>query len=105
MKIVINRCFGGFGLSKLACEEYAKAKGLNLGEWKDAWGFFEGGDFYDRSIPRNDSVLIEIVERLGDKANGNHAELHIVDIPDDVDWEIHEYDGNEWVAEKHRTWY
>lgn len=19
-------------------------------------------------------------------------------------WEIHEYDGREWVAEKHRTW-
>jgi hypothetical protein len=27
-----------------------------------------------------------------------------VDIPDDVKWEIEEYDGNEWVAEVHRTW-
>jgi len=30
--------------------------------------------------------------------------LKIVDIPDGVEWEIEEYDGMEWVAEKHRTW-
>jgi hypothetical protein len=27
-----------------------------------------------------------------------------VDIPDDVNWYIEEYDGNEHVAERHRTW-
>lgn len=27
MKIVINRCFGGFGLSPLAVKEYLKRKG------------------------------------------------------------------------------
>jgi hypothetical protein len=27
-----------------------------------------------------------------------------VDIPDDVKWQIEEYDGNEWIAESHRTW-
>jgi len=30
--------------------------------------------------------------------------LKIVEIPDDVDWEINEDDGSEWIAEKHRTW-
>ncbi len=25
-------------------------------------------------------------------------------IPDDVKWQIEEYDGLEWIAEKHRTW-
>lgn len=33
-----------------------------------------------------------------------HADLKIVEIPPDVDWEINEYDGVEWVAETHRTW-
>jgi hypothetical protein len=33
------------------------------------------------------------------------CELQIVVIPDDVKWEIHENDGAEWVAEKHRTWH
>jgi hypothetical protein len=28
----------------------------------------------------------------------------VVTIPDDVAWTIEEYDGNEWVAEVHRTW-
>jgi hypothetical protein len=37
-------------------------------------------------------------------ANGAHANLKIVEVPPDVEWQIEEYDGNEWVAEKHRTW-
>jgi hypothetical protein len=49
--------------------------------------------------------LIEVIEELGDAANGDCAELAIVEIPDDVEWEISEYDGREHVAEKHRTWY
>jgi hypothetical protein len=44
------------------------------------------------------------VEDLDIHSYGVHAELKVVDVPDDVDWEIGEYDGTEWVAEKHRTW-
>jgi hypothetical protein len=36
--------------------------------------------------------------------NGDFAELKVVEIPDDVQWQIEEYDGKEWIAEKHRTW-
>ena len=32
MKVVINRCFGGFGLSDEAIELYAEKKGIKLGE-------------------------------------------------------------------------
>ena len=39
-----------------------------------------------------------------EKANGNHADLKIVEIPANVEWQIDEYDGAEWVSEKHRTW-
>jgi cytosine/adenosine deaminase-related metal-dependent hydrolase len=53
---------------------------------------------------RDDPHLIEAVEKLGKKANGRFADLHVVEIPDDVEWDIEEYDGNEWIAEKHRTW-
>jgi hypothetical protein len=28
-----------------------------------------------------------------------------VEIPDNVEWEIMEYDGTEYIAEKHRKWY
>ena len=54
---------------------------------------------------RNDSVLVEVVETLGDKASGKYSELKVVEIPDDVtDWRIEEYDGWEHIAEG-RTWY
>ncbi len=58
-----------------------------------------------RPDDRSDKDLIEVVEMLGEKANGSHAELKIVEIPDDVKWQIEEYDGSEHIAEQHRTWY
>lgn len=58
----------------------------------------------EHGIERNDPALIQVFEELGEKANGVHADLKVVDIPDDVNWEIEEYDGLEWVAEVRRTW-
>jgi len=88
-KVVINNCYGGFGLSKEAYEFV----GL---EW-DGYGYA----FDDK---REDIKLIECVEVLKEKANGRNAKLKIVEIPDDVEYEISEHVGIEWVAEKHRTW-
>ena len=56
------------------------------------------------NIARNDSALIQLVEENASVYAGRHATLKVVDIPDDVEWEIEEYDGVEWIAEKHRTW-
>ena len=53
---------------------------------------------------RDDPILIQVVEELGETANGRCASLKIIEIPDDVEWTIGEYDGQEWIAEKHRTW-
>jgi len=52
-----------------------------------------------RDIARNDPFLIQAVEEAG-----NEASVKIVEIPDDVEWVIEEYDGAEWVSEKHRIW-
>lgn len=51
-------------------------------------------------IPRNDPELVKYVESHPDKGG-----LVIIEIPDDVDWMIDDYDGKECVAEKHRRWY
>jgi hypothetical protein len=102
MKVVINKCYGGFGLSHEAIDTYCKAKGISAGKWNDTWEFFDG--FSSSSIERNDPVLVDIVESMGEKASGRWADLHIVEIPDDVEWCIEEYDGKEWIAEVHRTW-
>ncbi len=67
MKIVVNKCFGGFGLSEDAYKE--------LGILWDGYGYGPSNGF-DRSCPK----LVAVVEKLGDNANGNHANLRIGDI-------------------------
>jgi hypothetical protein len=143
MKIVINECHGGFGLSKEACQRYFDLKGQQVWIEQDkkfsALDMFtvwlvspeerleikEGEAFYkmsrderidynwkysqqtwyrDNNLTRNDPILVQVVEEMGDKASGRYAKLAIVEIPDDVQWIIEENDGKEWVAEKHRTW-
>jgi len=57
-----------------------------------------------RPEDRTDKLLIQVIKELGEKANGSCANLKIIEIPDDVDWEINEYDGFESIHEKHRSW-
>jgi hypothetical protein len=66
--------------------------------------FYEDNTVECRRIPRNDEYLVKTVELLGADANGDCAKLKIANVPDDVKWEIDEYDGYEHVAEVHRTW-
>jgi hypothetical protein len=59
----------------------------------------------DRDFKRNDPELIQLIEDWGtEKVSGKFAQLKVVEIPDDAEWEIEEYDGSEWVSEVHRTW-
>ena len=91
MKVVINDCHGGFGLTEAALNEYKIRKGVT------------DPNFYYYDIPRECPVLVEMVER-GD-VDGTFSDLKVVEIPDDVNWEVVQYDGLEHIAEKHRTWY
>jgi hypothetical protein len=59
---------------------------------------------YIFNINRDDPILVQTVEELGTAVNDVYSELKIVEIPDDVEWEIGEYDGIEHVAEVHRRW-
>lgn len=49
--------------------------------------------------------LVEVIEKLGDKASHQYSKLCIVEIPADIEWEIGNYVGMEWIAEKHRKWF
>ena len=93
-RVVINTCHGGFGLSDTAWQAYCEIAGWDHSD----------ENLHDRMIARDDPYLVKVVEELGLRANGDFAELKIVDIPADVDWQIAEYDGSEWIAERHRTW-
>ena len=90
MKIVINGCYGGFGLSDTALEMYNELSGSTIE--------------YCHDMARNDPFLIQVVETMGDNANSWTSELRIVEIPDDVQWEIDEHDGLESIHEVHRVW-
>jgi hypothetical protein len=60
--------------------------------------------WYDGDIERDDPVLIRVVEEMGEEANSKYSNLEIVEIPDDVIWQIDDYDGYESIHEKHRSW-
>ena len=96
MKIVINSCHGGFSLSEKAQKLFCQYSMIEWKDWEEDWSYYD--------IERNDQYLVRVIEELGDDANGRFSELKLVNIPDEVEWQIEEYDGLEWVAEKHRIW-
>lgn len=127
MKVVINTTIGGFSLSieatRLAYERGMKdlafkdeVKKEDLDRWRK---YTKSGEIHsclplsddlkfmlnDRTEDRSNPILIQIIEEMGEKANGLHAILKIVDIPDDIEYNVCEADdGREWIAEKHRIW-
>lgn len=52
MKVVINKCFGGFGLSEAAIQAYARKKGLTLYPEKDR---FNLTTYF--TVPKSDRVV------------------------------------------------
>lgn len=136
-KVILNKCYGGFDISKEAYMLYAKKKGLTLYLYESNYisprkfiykktndetlfiHYFtkDMGDnveisnedyekycLYLREEHREDPVLIEVVEELGEKANGRFGYLKVVEIPDDLDYVIDEYDGIETLHQKVEEW-
>ena len=118
-KVVINACYGGFGLSEEAMRLYAQKKGLDFYVWRDPKyssdifkqyftadpsvmatiddDFWRKYSLLDDDIERTDPVLIEVVEELGEKANGLAANLVIEELPKGTLYRITEYDGFEGI--------
>jgi hypothetical protein len=101
-RIVVNRCFGGFGISRKAAERLVELGVPESQQGKKDPDFWEY--WVTQDLKRTDPRLIQVVEELGEEANGMCAKLDIVEIPDGVDWEIHDYDGMETVRERSRSW-
>jgi hypothetical protein len=124
-KIVYNDCYGGASLSDKAIERYAEIKGITLYKSPDVWGgtdyylcpveeynrikeedklsanhersnavYFSGYRLLDN---RRDPILIQVVEELGEEANGVCANLKIAELPTGDKYRIDEYDGMERV--------
>lgn len=89
MKMILNKCYGGFHLSDKAETMFAKVIGV------DAEDF--GYDFADDY--RTHPSLIAIVEELGKEAYDDEvSELVVLELSDNTtDWFVDEYDGYETV--------
>ena len=83
MQIVINRGFGGYGLSEFAAAELGCDLSVSKGE-----------EF------RTSAALVDLLEVHGSTAvSGFCATLEVVEIPDCAsDWDVYDNDGAEWVV-------
>ena len=82
IKIVINQCYGGFGLSN-AAKAWLKERG------------FDADLIYP--VPRDLPLLVECVETLGSEAaSSSCAELKVCEFT--VSWNIKNYDGIESIS-------
>lgn len=88
MKVIINECFGGFGLSKFGWDKLMEIKNDNTLKSKDP----NAEDF------RYDKDLIYLLETYGSNVIGGfYSSLKIVDIEKDTKFRICEYDGLESI--------
>lgn len=119
MKIVVNKCFGGFGLSVKAVSYLEENHNVKVYKsWDELkknkqegqlWAVQDESSSMDHVYTnadefRTDERIIEVVEKLGDYANGMCAGLEVLEIPDDIEYEIDDYDGIETIRESHRSW-
>lgn len=84
MKIIVNRCYGGFCVNPIA----AKAAGLGDAEIRNP-----GMEV------RTSPALIDLIGRWGaDAVGGKFSALEVIDLPTNLtDCEVSEYDGFESV--------
>ena len=83
MKVVINTCYGGFGLSDKARERYVELTGSKPTHWYD--------------MNRADKYLVQVVEELGPEADGSNANLKVVNVEAGRWFRIQDYDGYEEI--------
>lgn len=115
MKVILNKCGGGFGLSELAVSRFVELEGIEYRKVyidevlfyyefliDNEWKYF--GVFQDDNEFRTNKNLIKAVEELGELSFGEYAKLKIVEIPDDVKFFIDNRDGIEIIREEHRIW-
>lgn len=85
-KVVINVCYGGFSLSKEASEILID-QGVDI---NPCYGYLPD------DLPRHDKRLVEVVEKLGEKANARFSKLKVIEIESPM-YRIDGYDGMESV--------
>lgn len=95
-KIIINRCFGGFGLSEAA---KVILRGIGVLNYEEHCGNKTTGLYDEWNIPRHHPDLVRVVELLGEKeSSAKYAKLVVYTLCGDR-YQITDYDGKESVVE------
>ncbi len=73
---------------------------------RDAFHEFDTSRYWDNwsRHHRAHPLLVGVISEMGTAAAGAHADLEVIDIPDDVEYVICEDHGREYCAEKRRVW-
>lgn len=117
MKIAINKCYGGFDLSQKLYERLIELGIPKYNNWKDTPNddspfivpdenssnkYYSNFTNYNK---RTHPLLIQAIEEIGEEeSSGMFGKIKIVDIPDDLECKIENYDGLESIHEIHRSW-
>lgn len=92
MKFVLNKCYGGFGLSETALRE------LGIPYIRDdGYVYITDPDIDLDSLRfRSSPELVRLVELDSEEMSGDLADLKVIEIPDNAtDYDLDEYDGVE----------
>ena len=90
-------------MSEPAIKRYAELKGISLFPQKEKYYTIywlepeRETTLNARDIERNDPILVQVVEELGENANGSFADLQITKVEKGSLYRISEYDGLESV--------
>lgn len=111
-RILICDDYGGYNLSRVAflrLRELGQPEALAEPDYGDSYDDDSirtpgMGDSFGHEVPRDDPLLLQVFDELGQKAAGWCCHLKAVEIPAGIEWEIDQYDGMERVNEKHRSW-
>ena len=96
-KVAINRCMGdGFKLSDKAVQLYARLTKCDVDTARE---------HIKTKLPRDDALLVAIIEKLGSAASGFCSNIVVISIPASLQgWMVEELEGRECIAEPHLKW-
>lgn len=99
IEILLNGCYGGFHISKLAIVEYNKIKTEKDINYKESLDEY---DYYNSLSIKTDLDMIEVIKKLGVDANGTYSKIIIETINYELlnYIQINEYDGRESLSFK-----
>jgi hypothetical protein len=125
-RVVYNACFGGFGFHEEAVQwvrqnedklkdEYDEEDVAEIADSTLSGETYSDGSgpkqdyinyITDTDVSRDNELLADIVSHETEytgQYNGDHSKLQVAEVPDNIEWALERYDGQETVKEATQT--